>query len=51
MGCELLFGGDEWEAVQRLWMEATGEPCPCTEGRRCRMLPPDLRDLPLRVAA
>lgn len=38
-GCEILFTEDRAEAVQELIEGATGEPCPCKQGKVCPLLP------------
>lgn len=39
-GVEVVWGMQTADKVQRLMVEATGQPCPCDQGRRCPFLGP-----------
>lgn len=38
-GCEVLFSKERSDALQKLIEGATGELCPCKQGRGCPLLP------------
>jgi len=48
-GCEVLFDEERGLAVQELVEAATGEPCPCKQGRACPLL--DLKIQPAQAVA
>lgn len=48
-GCELLFTREEAAEVQAQVRKALDGPCPCDEGRKCPLLPDDLRPLLRRI--
>ena len=39
LGCEVLFTTERGRAVQELIEGATGELCPCKQGKVCPLLP------------
>lgn len=39
LGCEILWGPEDAARVRQLVEEATGEDCPCLQGRVCPLLP------------
>lgn len=40
--CEVIFGRERGEELRAYLEEALGEPCPCSQGRRCPLAPPDV---------
>lgn len=42
--CQAIYGNERGAALQSFLEKATGEPCPCAQGRVCPLMPPAPRD-------